>query len=186
MKTISIAGTAALMACAVLIVQAKTGSSFAAETVTSPPANPAAADVAPAPADAAPPVAPISGEQAFNDECGACHMAYPAVMLPARSWQAITADLTNHFGEDASLDPATTQKITEYLVANAAETTRDASFILQGIAPDQVPLRITEMRWWQRAHYEVPAAAFTTSEVQSKSNCLACHSGGGAGEGERE
>ena len=42
-------------------------------------------------------------------ECGACHMVFPPQLLPARSWQKLMADLSSHFGEDASLaDPGPT------------------------------------------------------------------------------
>jgi cytochrome c5 len=168
----------ALLTGAVLFVQADHGSTEAAETSTvaagaAPPAPEAAASSSDIAA-----VTQVSGEEAFNTECSACHMAYPPAMLPARSWQAITGDLANHFGEDASLDPDTAQKISEYLVAHAAETTRQGQWLLRGIGADQVPLRITEMPWWKRAHYEVPAAAFARQDVMSPSNCLGCHRGG--------
>ena len=181
MKTITIAGLAAALALGVaLAIEIDAGSSAAAEATA--PAEGSAAGTAPTTTNSTQAPAPISGEQAFNTECGACHMAYPALMLPARSWQAITANLADHFGEDASLDPETTQKISDYLVANAADTTDQAQFILRGVAADQVPLRVTDMPWWRGAHYEVPAAAFTRPEVLSKSNCLACHRNGASGE----
>ena len=31
-------------------------------------------------------------------ECGACHLAFPPQMLPARSWKKLMGDLANHFG----------------------------------------------------------------------------------------
>jgi mono/diheme cytochrome c family protein len=124
--------------------------------------------------------AAISGKQAFAKECGACHMAYPPVFLPARSWQAITDDLANHFGEDASLDPATTKAIADYLTANAADTSpgAPAAQILSGIRSTDLPLRITDMPFWRRIHGEVPSSDFTSPQVKTKSNCLACHTGG--------
>ena len=124
--------------------------------------------------------APMTGEQAFTKECGACHMPYPAVFLPARSWTAITGDLAHHFGEDASLDPATTKAIADYLTANAADTTpgAPAAQILSGVAPTDLPLRITDMPFWNRIHDQVPAADFARPQVKTKSNCLGCHTGG--------
>lgn len=172
----------ALLTGAVLFVQAGRGSTEAAETPTpAAGAAPPAPDAAASSSDTAA-AAPVSGEAAFNSECSACHMAYPPAMLPARSWRAITGDLANHFGEDASLDPATTQKIGDYLVANAAETTRQGQWLLRGVSADQVPLRITEMPWWRQAHYEVPARYFTRPDVMTKSNCLGCHRGGASEE----
>ena len=61
---------------------------------------------------------PVS-DPVVREECGSCHLAYAPSMLPARSWQRMTGDLKNHFGDDASVDTATTARITDYLVANA-------------------------------------------------------------------
>src|SRR5690606_37122372 len=44
---------------------------------------------------------------AYQEECGACHLPYPPGLLPAASWQRIMQDLAHHFGTDASLDAAT-------------------------------------------------------------------------------
>lgn len=113
-------------------------------------------------------------------ECSACHMAFPAGMLPARSWQAITGDLANHFGEDASLDAASVTAITDWLTANAA---KPGSRVMRGIADTETPLRITETAWWTRAHQgEVNPAWFKDPKVGSKANCVACH-GKGAEQG---
>jgi hypothetical protein len=136
-------------------------------------AAPTAADIA---AETA--AAPPDGATAWKTECGACHMPYPAGFLPARSWQAITADLSKHFGEDASLDAATTQAIADYLVANAADSTHGNPRMLRGLAAGDVPLRITATPWWTRRHGEIPASAFAKPAVKTKSNCLACHGGG--------
>jgi hypothetical protein len=65
--------------------------------------------------------APVA-DPMVKDECGSCHLAFAPSMLPASSWRRMMADLRNHFGDDASLDPAVTTKITEYLVNNAADT----------------------------------------------------------------
>ncbi len=145
----------------------------------------ATGEAAPAAAQAAPPTAaapPPTPEETFNTECGACHMAFPAAFLPARSWQAIMGDLANHFGEDASLDPDTTKVIADYLVANAADSPNGNPRILAGIAKADIPLRITETPWWIRRHREVSPARFLQPNVKSKSNCLACHSNGNYGD----
>jgi mono/diheme cytochrome c family protein len=187
MKMIATLGvTLALVTGGVLAIQAERGPSRAAETPAADAAPAATADTAPAATAATAPApdaaTPVSGEQAFNTECSACHMAYPPGLLPARSWQAITGDLSNHFGEDASLDPATTQAIADYLVAHAAETTRQAQWLLSGIGSNKVPRRITEMPWWRRVHNEVPDRVFARKDIMTKSNCLGCHSGGASGE----
>ncbi|KAA5596245.1 hypothetical protein [Blastochloris sulfoviridis] len=55
-------------------------------------------------------------------ECASCHMLYPAGLLPARSWTALMASLKDHFGDNAELDADTAKRITDYLVANSADT----------------------------------------------------------------
>ena len=37
--------------------------------------------------------------QKYQEECGACHFAYDARFLPARSWEKIMATLDKHFNE---------------------------------------------------------------------------------------
>lgn len=145
----------------------------AAETTGGSPGRQEQATVVPVAATSAPPTK--SGEQAFHDECGACHLAFPPLFLPTQSWQAIMAGLDNHFGENASLDPDTAKQITDYLVANAAEP---GSPVLRGLDLQAPPLRITETRIWQRIHHEIRPTVFDRPDIKSKSNCLACHGGG--------
>jgi len=119
----------------------------------------------------------VVDHEATAKECGACHMAFPAQMLPARSWTALMGDLANHFGENAQLDAKVATDISTYLVANAADAPASRkSPWLRGIKPDQTPLRITETPVWIRMHSEeVSPAAFTNPKVGSKANCKACH-----------
>lgn len=108
-------------------------------------------------------------------ECSACHMAYPAGMLPAASWKAVMGDLPNHFGEDASLDEASRTEIETWLVANAApDKSRLAKRSVD--AQGQPALRISETQWWIRAHDgEISPRAL--AKAGSKANCAACHRG---------
>ncbi|MGE8357412.1 MAG: cytochrome C, partial [Microvirgula sp.] len=52
----------------------------------------------------------------YRAECASCHMAYPPGMLPAASWRRMMGGLDRHFGENASLDAATRDDITAFLV----------------------------------------------------------------------
>ena len=119
--------------------------------------------------------------QLAQNECSACHTAFPAQFLPARSWKTIMKTLDNHFGEDASLDDATRKQIEDYLVANAADAPGSRTkWMLRGIGANDYILRITEMPWWVRAHrYEVSQSAWR--RAGSKSNCAACHRNIGSG-----
>jgi len=117
-----------------------------------------------------------NGRADFLKECSACHMAYPPVLLPQRSWTAIMGNLTNHFGGDASLDPATTKAIEDFLLANAADAGGRRSNVLAGVKPSDTPLRITSMPWFNVVHGS-RARAYAKSHAQIKtiSNCTGCH-----------
>ena len=112
-----------------------------------------------------------------REECGSCHLAYPAAMLPKNSWSRIMSDLKNHFGDDASVDAATAERISRYLLANAADAggQRYGAKLLRGVAPDNAPLRISELPKWVREHRKISDAEWKSKKVGSKANCAACH-----------
>jgi hypothetical protein len=103
----------------------------------------------------------------YTQECAACHVAYPPGLLPAPSWQRLMNTLPEHFGTDASLDPATTQALSTWLTANAGTYKR---------VSEQPPQdRITRSAWFVRKHDEVGAEVWKRPTVKSPSNCVACH-----------
>ena len=110
-------------------------------------------------------------------ECGACHLAFPPQMLPARSWKKLMDDLANHFGENASMEEATRKEIAAYLAANAGDAalSKLGRRFLRGIDGTETPLRITQTPFWQAAHEEIPIARFTSAPVKTPANCAACH-----------
>ncbi|MGB4466547.1 MAG: diheme cytochrome c [Azovibrio sp.] len=110
-------------------------------------------------------------------ECGSCHLAYPAAMLPAASWKKMMANLDPHFGDNASLDPQTTAAITRYLVDHAGDTGGSAygRKLLRGVAAGDAPQRITTLPKWVKEHREVPKSDWARKEVGTKANCAACH-----------
>lgn len=105
----------------------------------------------------------------FQQECGACHLAFPPGLLPAQSWRSLMATLPRHFGTDASLDAATANAIGTWLAANAGSGKRASEAPPQG--------RITRSAWFEREHREVRAATWTLPAVKGPSNCAACHRG---------
>ena len=122
-------------------------------------------------------VAAVNNKQ-YLSECSACHMAYPPGLLPARSWQKLMGNLSNHFGDDASMAAATQQALTEYLLANAADNSdyRRSRRIARSIPADAAPLRISEVPYIQGKHDEIPARYIGGNpQVRSLSNCAACH-----------
>jgi Cytochrome b len=113
----------------------------------------------------------------WRAECGSCHLAYHPVLLPARSWRRMMAEQDRHFGEDLALDPATAKEILAFLQTHAAEThlTKTAYGMDRSVPTGEAPLRITETRYWQRAHRDIPEEAWRHPKVSSKANCAACH-----------
>lgn len=119
---------------------------------------------------------PVKNEL-YKSECGTCHFTYPPGMLPAQSWQKLMGSLSDHFGENAELDSATQQKLTEYLVKGAAENseTGRSAKILRSLGTD-APLRITDVPYIRYKHNEIPARLISGNPgVRSLSNCAACH-----------
>jgi hypothetical protein len=103
----------------------------------------------------------------YQEECAACHVAYPPGMLPQASWQRIMNNLPRHYGTDASLDAATVRELSSWLDANAGTYKRVAE------APPQD--RITRSAWFIRKHDEVSESVWKRPSVKSASNCIACH-----------
>lgn len=108
----------------------------------------------------------------YRDECGSCHVPYPAALLSADSWRAMMAGLDKHFGSDATLDAETAADITRYLVAHAGR--RDT------LGADGKPLlRITDTRWFRKEHRDghdgITPGLLRSAAVKSPANCGACH-----------
>lgn len=121
----------------------------------------------------------------YKEECASCHMAYPAELLPSRSWQNILDNLQDHFGDNASLDPATLKIIDQYLQSNSADkvASRWGRKLLRSVSPDATPVRITELPYFRHEHNEIPLRYIKDNpKVKSLSNCIACHQGAEQGQ----
>lgn len=103
----------------------------------------------------------------YQQECAACHAAYPPGLLPAPSWRRLMSDLPHHFGTDASLDAAAAAQISTWLAANAGTSRRGRE------EPPQD--RITRSAWFVREHDDIGAATWKSPQVKSAGNCAACH-----------
>ena len=113
-------------------------------------------------------------------ECGTdCHMPFPPETLPQESWKKIIGNLSDHFGEDASLAPETVKVILDYHLANSNDVlnTRAASRWRTNFAP----ARIQDAPRFKKKHtgcsqdkLDMIAA---NEKVKSWSNCQACHPG---------
>lgn len=118
-----------------------------------------------------------AADATWASECSSCHMLYPPGLLPARSWRAMMEGLDSHFGDNASLDPATRSAIAAFLDANAADRVgnRRSAKIAQSIPAGDTPLRFTETRYFVRQHHELRASVWKREKVGSAANCVACH-----------
>jgi hypothetical protein len=110
----------------------------------------------------------------YQQECGACHVAFPPGMLPAASWNRLMGKLASHYGTDASLDAPTAKELGTWLNANAGSYKR--------VREEPPQDRITRSAWFTRQHDEVSAASWKLPAVKSASNCVACHSGANQGD----
>lgn len=124
-------------------------------------------------------VAPVTNDT-YAEECGACHFAYPPGLLPSASWKKLLNPdaLQNHFGENAELDEEILKEIKDYVDANSAEKSyykrsRKIDYATQEV---EAPLRITDTAYIKRKHHEIPKKMIKgNDDVQSQSNCTACH-----------
>lgn len=126
-----------------------------------------AAAGAPARADGPKRLVPASPPAAWMQECAGCHVAYPPALLPAESWQRLMSTLPKHYGTDASLDPATTRSLADWLQREAGTGRR--------VSPAPPEDRITRGAWFVREHREVSPASWRLPAVKSPANCAACH-----------
>jgi len=62
---------------------------------------------------------PATMSPKYQQECAACHLAYPPGLLPRQSWIRLMNNLEQHFGSDASIDLKDVQEISVWLGANA-------------------------------------------------------------------
>lgn len=108
----------------------------------------------------------------YREECGACHMAYPAKLLPAESWKQLMGGLTNHFGENAEIETGSADTITHYLMTYSG---KEGKGILKRLT-DPMPLQITELPYFKRKHREIPERLVSGNpEVGNFNDCSVCH-----------
>lgn len=121
--------------------------------------------------------APVN--EAWKTECSGCHNLFHPTLLPAASWRKVMNGLSNHFGDDASLEPETRAEIEDYLTAYSAERSMsEASKKLSAsIKDNDTPVRVTEIAYWRRKHSEIRDDVWKRKSVMDSSNCGACHPG---------
>ena len=111
----------------------------------------------------------------YVDECGSCHMAYPAQMLPSESWRKIMNGLDDHFDENAELDVESQKAIEEYLQGSSEYGSGKYRKMFRNLG-NQSPLRITELPYFRHEHDEIPSRFLKDNDkLTSLSQCNACH-----------
>jgi len=108
-------------------------------------------------------------------ECGACHMAYPPSLLPARSWARIIGHLDSHFGENASMAEPTRARILAFMTQNAGDSGLANGWFMRGVPVSATPARITDMPFWRSIHGAFPVNSFKRPGVKKAGNCIGCH-----------
>jgi len=112
--------------------------------------------------------------------CGECHMTFFPQMLPQVTWKKIIGNLSDHFGEDASLDTATQAYVLKYHLGDSADVaaTRAARKWMSGVHLNNPPVRITTAPRFINKHSEREfTRMWDRKKVKSKADCVACHKG---------
>lgn len=111
------------------------------------------------------------------EECGDCHIVFPAYLLPSKSWEIIMDIPEDHYGEELDLDEDDAKLIKEYLVKNSAEhSTREAAVkILKSIKNKENVKSIVKTPYWKSTHKNIPNSVFKSKKVDTKFSCDSCH-----------
>jgi len=120
---------------------------------------------------------PQISDPVVRAECSDCHMLYQPEMLTVEAWTAMISDLSNHFGEDATLPAETVKLVLNAHVAQAADvsTHRQAKRFIKGADANKVPMRILDTARFHDKHERVLPEVFKRKNVGNKSNCKGCH-----------
>jgi len=119
----------------------------------------------------------------YSEECGSCHFAFQADLLPERSWKKLLGDLQHHFGEDATLEGAHLEEVTTYLTTNAGDHSKSprVSRMMSSINKE-TPIKVTDIPYFKKEHSRVKASTIKREAIHSLSNCSACHTTAAEGE----
>ncbi len=120
----------------------------------------------------------MANDPSYVEECAACHFAYQPGLLPARSWQKMLGNLSDHFGENAELEVDKQQQLTTYLMENAGDVKPSGIYYeLAGrLNKKATPLRISQLPGFVHEHEDIPARVLKNNpDLSSFSQCQQCH-----------
>lgn len=119
----------------------------------------------------------------YKENCGSCHMAYGAYLLPQASWRKMLDTPLDHFGTELSLDESELALVSDYLLSNAADRNggKIGRRIMKHSGPS-TPERISSLPYIQRKHRKVNPDIFARPSIGGIQNCSACHLGAQQGD----
>jgi cytochrome c5 len=112
----------------------------------------------------------------YAEECGSCHVPYPAKMLAPTEWSAVLARLDRHYGVDATLEGPALARVAAALGVAPPKAAASTNAALP---------RITTQPWFQREHAPRRLARHGQPSVKL-SQCDSCHRGAASGRFEEE
>ncbi|PCI38562.1 MAG: hypothetical protein COB46_11105 [Rhodospirillaceae bacterium] len=120
---------------------------------------------------------PTISDPVVRAECSDCHMLYQPEMLTKQAWAKMFADLSNHFGDDATLPAETAKLALDVHLAQAADvsTHRQAKRFIKAADGKSVPMRITDTSRFAHKHERILPEVFKRKQIGLKSNCISCH-----------
>src|SRR5258708_4184622 len=114
----------------------------------------------------------------YASECGSCHFAYQAGLLPARSGRGIMSNLHDHFGDNAEVQVKARPAIQDYLVAHAADGSDNQRSrpVMESLDLAHVPLRVTTSPYIGGVHGGLlEPLRGGQPRMESLGDCNACH-----------
>lgn len=112
----------------------------------------------------------------FYFECSDCHNLIPPDLLPKESWVELMKKQNNHYDEDLELDEELSKSITKYLVNNSSNnSSKENSYKFFSEIKDNKKFTLSETKYWKKVHQNISKEIFKSDEVETKSNCVACH-----------
>jgi hypothetical protein len=122
---------------------------------------------------------PMPTNKVYVQECGSCHTAFAPGTLPARSWRLMMANLSDHFGEDASMEEPYEFAILKELETFASDGNH-ADMRMQrisaSISSNAAPQEFSKLPYFVKLHDELAPNVWQRKKVGVASNCIACHS----------
>ena len=104
---------------------------------------------------------PSDAPLVWKEECAARHTLYSPGLLPADAWREQMRTLSDHYGSNASLDPAQEKEILDFLVRASAAN----RLPVEPSPTTGEPPRISQTRWFGAKYDEVSGCSLANRSV---------------------